>query len=210
MWRPLLTLVFHRGILLAVALFAISHKMDKQENTGVILKSRPISQLLAIFTDKVKETAEWQAINTASNSPVSSLLNIQNNPFISICAIAKKILPLSTSYVLLLISNLFLLLLLWEMVKIMSQIGEAVDGVAACTLLLFWPSSYELSLGSSVVFTAWAMTFTVRKAINNHWIFCGCGLALALWSELSAVALVPLLIYLFWYFERHFQLSVVV
>jgi hypothetical protein len=54
------------------------------------------------------------------------------------------------------------------------------------------------------------MTFTVRKAINNHWIFCGCGLALALWSELSAVALVPLLIYLFWYFERHFQLSVVV
>ena len=94
------------------------------------------------------------------------------------------------------------LLFLWELNLLASRMALPEVASSAGILAVLWMTSYELSLGSNLSLTCYLVTLIFRAAIDSQWIFTGAGLALLALTDRMALGFLPVLIYLFWHFNR--------
>src|SRR5262249_25088248 len=79
--------------------------------------------------------------------------------------------------------------------------------VSGAILMVLWPTSYELSLGSTLSLSCFLVALALRHALDNQWFVAGLALGLLALFEPIAVGLMPLVLYVVWYFQRHFPIG---
>jgi hypothetical protein len=203
MWRVLLALFFHRLLLFIVALITINNNMVHQPTNGKSFRIENTSVLIHQFLNKIHETPEAVAMAKLSQLPLSQVFRETKQPFLWICRllVGGAHLPISVSLILL--SNVFLFFFLWELFTLINRMATPETSVTAVILVLLWPTSYELSLGSALSLTCCLATLVVRHALDNEWFIGGIGLGILALVDPLAAGLLPLLLFLFWYFQRH-------
>jgi hypothetical protein len=107
---------------------------------------------------------------------------------------------------LLFLSNIFLFLFLWELNALFNRMVTPDVATSATILIVLWPTCYELSLGSTMAMSCFLVALAVRHALDNQWFIGGLGLGGLALVEPMAIGLLPLILYVFWYFQRHFPM----
>jgi hypothetical protein len=129
------------------------------------------------------------------------------NPFLWLGRWMAGIFHLSPVAALLILSNLFFFLFLWELNALFNRMVTPDVATAAAVLIVLWPTSYELSLGSTMAMSCFFVALAVRHALDNQWFIGGLGLGGLALVEPMAIGLLPLILYIFWYFQRHFPIA---
>lgn len=209
MWKACLVLVGHRLLLLVAAFLAINASVPRPEGAN-LPRLLPIRDLGSRFHARVHEGAEFAELAKLLEAPPSVVFSLTKNPFLWVARLLCALTGLSSFACLLFLSNLFLLLLVRELVALASRMTTMDVAEAGAILFVVWPTSYELGLGSSLSLACLLSTLAVREAIDNKWLIGGAAIALLTLMDPFALGLLPLMIYLFWYFQRHFQLPQVV
>ncbi len=202
MWKIFLTFVFHRFLLFAIAIITINAKISPQNSGRVIRPFQSQSVLLHKFMERVEEGSEVRALSVLNQQPVGKMFELTQDPFLWISRFVSFTLQINSVYSVLIVSNLLLLLFLWELNTLGSRLAlpEVASGAGILTVL--WMTSYELSLGSNLSLSCFLVTMLFRTAIDSQWFFAGIGLGLLALNDRIAIGIAPLLIYLFWYFQR--------
>lgn len=206
MWKVFLAYVCHRALLFFMALATINATLAPSSTKRI----QPTPVLLSQFVDKVGQTTEARVVEALSQKPISSLFSETRNPFYWIAVLVKNVTGLSSAIVILILSNLFCLLFLWELYALTSRMSLPEVAVGTAALAMLWITSYELSLGSYQSLTCFLVALAVRHALDNTWLLGGIALGLLAITDLLAVGLIPLLLILFWYYQRHEQMGDVV
>jgi hypothetical protein len=203
MWRALLSLITSRFILLVVACLAVNHQMSGPKTGGVWPGIRPTGVLLReVFGRISSRNPEVTTVNVLRGSSFASVFHYTHNPFLWLAHWTVKITHARTLPVLILFSNLFLLLFLSEIHALLSRIVTSEIAAATPILVVLWPTSYELSAGSSLAMSCWLLTLAIRSSMDNRWLVGGLALGGLALTEPLAAGLLPLMIYLFWFFQR--------
>lgn len=105
--------------------------------------------------------------------------------------------------ILILLSNFFFLLFLWELSALVGRLAIVEVGTTAAILMVLWVTSYELTLGSSLVVPCLCLTMAVRHAIDDRWLVTGLGLAVLCYLEPFGILILPVLLIYLWQFQRH-------
>jgi hypothetical protein len=192
MWKVFLAFVSHRALLVAVALAAAHFSSKPAVNTSVY-------RLLA---EKVAEGPEVPVVESLSQKPFFQAMKETRNPFHWVAVSTTALFGIPAPIALLILSNIFLLLFLGQLVALFNRMVTSDIAVLGATFVVLWPTSYELSLGSSLSLVCFFLTLSVRMALEQKWGLAGVSLlGLALMDPI-AMALVPLYGYLFWSVQR--------
>lgn len=202
MWRILLAFLGHRLLLLAVALFAINAKISPQFSGRPIRPIQPRAILFNELTKKISEGAEVKALMTLNQHPLTQVFELTQDPFLWLARLGSVFWLEHPVLVIIVLSNLFLLLFLRELYLLASRMALPEIASGAAILAILWMTSYELSLGSNLSLSCFLVTLLFRAAIDNEWIFAGAAFALLAFVDRLALGFLPLMIYLFWYFNR--------
>ena len=103
--------------------------------------------------------------------------------------------PLSPVQALLLMSNIFLLLFLWEMYSLFSRMVTPETASTATILIVLWPTTYELSLGSTLSMTCFLLALCMRHALDNRWLVVGFALESGLTGSFGHRSLADVALY---------------
>lgn len=216
MWKVLLSLISQRLILLAVAFIAINQTIpsvrqpvspNERQPVSIVPKVHPTPVLWQKLLVRVAETPEGSRLNDLMRVPLTKVFRATSNPFLWICRWVAGMTPLSPIQTLLLVSNTFLLLFLWEMYALFSRMVTPDIASNATILVVLWPTTYELSLGSTLAMTCFLLALCVRHALDNRWLVVGLALGMLALLDPVAIGILPLLLYMFWYYQRHFPLG---
>ncbi len=199
MWKVFLAFACHRLILLFVAFAAINASMAPVSSKRI----QSTSALMEQFKNKIAMTREAQVLDTLAPLPYAKIISETKNPFYWIGSFLKKVTPLTSASLVLILSNLFCLLFLWELYALTSRMALPEVAVSTAIFALLWVTSYELSLGSYQSLTCLLVVLVVRHALDNTWLIGGLALGLLAVTDLIAVGLIPLLLILFWHYQRH-------
>jgi hypothetical protein len=202
MWKIFLALVSHRFLLLAIALFTINAKISPQISGRVIRPFQSKTVLFHKFVERVGQGSEVKALTALNQAPASKVFELTQDPFLWFGRFLSLVFPDNSVLIVIIFSNLFLLLFLWELNSLASRMALPEVASGTGVLAVLWMTSYELSLGSNLSLTCYLVTLIFRSVIDNEWIFTGAGLALLAFSDRIALGLLPILIYLFWHFQR--------
>lgn len=164
-----------------------------------------MSQLWAGFQRRISDTRELSALKVLDARPASQVFRYSYNPFMWMARWLNGILGGSPLLTLLLLSNALLLLFLGELNALFNRMATPDVASAATILVILWPTSYELSLGSSFTLSCFLATLAIRGALDNQWLFSGLALAVLGLAEPLVVGLLPIILFIFWYFQRHFR-----
>ena len=77
----------------------------------------------------------------------------------------------------------------------------------AATFVLLWPTSYELSLGSSLPLAGFFLALSLRQALEQNWWMAGLGAAALALLDSIAITVFPVFVYLFWGVQRFLPLA---
>jgi hypothetical protein len=207
MWRVLLALLFHRLLLLIVALISVNNAMVHRPGVGKSVHVEPVGILIRTVFEKVRETPEAQELERLDQVPLLKVFVATKQPFLWVGSFIHRITHLPISLTVIFISNFFLFFFLWELFALVNRMVTPDTAVSAVILVLLWPTSYELSLGSALSLTSLLAVFAVRHSLDSEWLLAGVGLALLALVDPIAAGLAPLMIYMFWYFQRGFPLQ---
>ena len=202
MWKILIAFLTHRFLLLLVCLFAINAKISPQNSGRAIRPIQPRAILFQELNKKISEGSEVRALSMLNQHPVSQVFQLTQDPFLWL---ARGISFLWQDHALLtviILSNLFFLLFLRELYLLSSRMALPEVASGAGILAILWMTSYEMSLGSNLSLGCFLVTFIFRSAIDNDWIFAGLGFALLAFTDRLALGLLPLIVFLFWHFNR--------
>lgn len=177
MWRITLSLITHRFFILVVALSAI-HLTSAQ--------SQPVSVLWNTFIDKVAQSSEATQIMDETTP--------SKDPFILLARFIKKTLQVQPSILILVLSNLFLFLFLWELNAFINSLALPDVAVNTCILVILWLTSYELSFGSSLSLSCLLTVLVLRSANDDRWLVGGLCLAALAITKPLALFLIPFLL----------------
>lgn len=202
MWKIFLAFVSHRFLLLAIALFTINAKISPQYSGRAIRPFQPRAVLFQKFVERIEQGPEVRALAALNQAPASKVFELSQDPFLWICRFLSLALQNNAVLSAVIISNLFLLLFLWELNSLASRMALPEVASGAGVLAVLWMTSYELSLGSNLSLTCYLVTLIFRSILDNEWIFTGAGLALLAFTDRLALGLLPILLYLFWHFQR--------
>lgn len=207
MWKVFLGFVFHRIVLYGISLAVMSYAISHQEKTSDLPPFTPNSSLNAKLMARVAELPEAQAIASWQTRPqlFPQLITEGRHPFIWLGVLLSRFLGVSPSLAIVILSNLFFLLLLWELYQCLSRISSEEIASLAGIFVVFWPTSYELSLGSGFSADAFFIVWATRLAIDDKWWLCGLSLFLLGVSDAAMVGLLPLILCWFWFYTRHYQ-----
>lgn len=184
MWRVLLSLIVHRFLLLVIALSAIY--------VGLPLEEKNLNVSWSQFLEKVSQSKEAQAIQSLSEDSIGSVIKKENDPYLWIGKILVSLLPMQPASVILILSNLFLILFLWELNRLVNSMALPDVAVDTCILVILWLTSYELSLGSSLSLSCFLCALILRGANDGRWLSCGLSLGLlALTQPFAIFLLIP-------------------
>ncbi len=206
MWKVFLAFVCHRALLFFIALTTINATLAPTSTK----KIQPTKVLVAHFIEKVGQTTESKMVDNLSQNSLSSLFTETRNPFYWIAVPIKSTTGMSSALIILILSNIFCLLFLWELYTLTSRMALPEVAVGTAALAMLWITTYELSLGSYQSLTCFLVMLVIRHALDNTWLLGGLALGLLAVTDLLAVGLVPLLVILFWYYQRHEQMGDVV
>lgn len=208
MWRVFLSFATHRIVLFAVALLAINAGLNSTQKTGKLLQ--PFSALTAQFNSRISAVPDIRAIENLRPKPFVAAFKENKNPFHWLGYVLSRFLgfsPLVAGY---LLSNLFFLLFLFEVYRMLNLVVTTDISRSALYCMVFWPTSYEMSIGSSVSLTCFLTASALRQAVQQRWFSVGIACAFLSFTEDWLIALVPLLALLFIYIQRHFQMRMVI
>lgn len=203
MWKVLLAFLSHRLVLFLVALLVINSSFNS--GSGPLI--HPFSQLLGQFHTRVAEGSEAVALRELMQAPMGRVFAATYNPLLWIARWTCGLLRLSPVTALLLLSNFFCILFLWQLNSLFNRMVTPDVAASATILVILWPTSYELSLGSTLVVSCFLVALLLHHALENQWFVAGIALGLLAIYEPLAAGLMPLALYIFWYFQRHFPLS---
>ncbi len=197
----LLILVGHRLFLWLIALIAVTGDFAGMLSWG---RHREVWQACL---DRVAQTPE--AGELSSRLSGLSWLESARDPFITLSFALMKLTGLSPSAVLVLLSNLFLVLFLVELYRLLSRSVLPEAAYATAVLAILWPASFELGLGSRLAFECWLLNLSLRCLLDNRWLYVGLGFGGFLLYDHRAIWFLPLVLYFFMYFQRHFHTTIV-
>lgn len=210
MWKVSLALIGHRLLLLIVALLAVNVHLVSLLPDHAGPKLLPSDQLFTGFLKRVNEGQEFVEMERLSAQSPKEVFKTTHNPFLWSVRWAMSLTGMRAQTALLLFSNLFLLLFLSELVALLNRMGTTDVAEGAAMLMVLWPTSFEMSLGDSSALMAFLMTLVVRQAIDNRWLIAGLSLFFLGLMDPMVLGLLPMLVYFFWFFQRHFQVQQVI
>lgn len=199
MWKVFLAFACHRLFLLFLIFASINATLAPNSEKRI----QSTSVLKEHFIQKIALTPEAGAIDNFAQVSLTQVFSQTKNPFYWIGTLIKKITPFKSAWIILILSNLFCLLFLWELYALTSRMTLPEVAVGTAVLTILWITSYELSLGSYQSLTCFLVVLVVRHALDNTWLLAGLGLGLLALTDFIAIGLVPLLILLFWHYQRH-------
>jgi len=205
MWRVLLAFGFHRLLLFIIALLTLNSNSPNSHSSGILPNFESFSTLREQFLKRVSEGPEIETLATLSNTSMGGVLAMTHNPFLWLGHWLSHLTGLSPVVSLILLSNLFFLLFLRELNELLTRMITADVAATTPILVVLWPTSYEMSLGSTLSLTCLLSTMAIRFALDDKWYVVGIAVALLFGVDPLAIGLIPLLIFIFWYFQRHFQ-----
>jgi len=205
MWRAILALTVQRFLLLSVAFLAINLQLDRSQGGGVRIRSwNEVKPILLSLTERLDE---WRELEESRTHPATQVLSVSKNPVVWLSRVLADFLRWPSASILILVSNLLFLWFLWSLNSLFNHLAMPDEASDATILAALWVTSYEFSLGSSVVFFGLASTWCLQGALDNRWWLAGIGVAGLLLQEPVGVAYLPYLLMVFFYFQRHFMLS---
>lgn len=190
---------------LLVIAFAVINYNFATEPGGSFWKLKPVSVLWSALETKISDVPELSELKSVLGTSMLQVFRVSHNPFIWIGKIVANMTGLSPMLVLILLSNVFFLLFLAELIALLSRMVTTDIATAAAVLMILWPTSYEMSLGADLSLRCFLVTASLRYTLDNQWLAGGISIALLALIEPLAIGLIPLFLYLFWYFQRHFQ-----
>lgn len=199
MARVLYILALHRVGLFFLALVVINASLPSRG-----FKIHSVSRLMSVFSQKVSRVPEVQTLSRVRRMSTSRMMRVTQNPFLWICKWTNNLLGLSPFWCLVLFSNIFLFLFLSELVSLLSRMVTTSVAAGVGIYAVLWPTSYELSLGSSFVFACYCGTAAIKFGLSNQWLQAGIALGALALVDPIAYGLVPLLGYMFYFYQRQF------
>lgn len=207
MWKVSLALIGHRLLLLVVALLAINVHLASLAPANAGPRLLPTATLWTGFVQRVHEGQEFQEMEKLSAVSPKEIFRATRNPFLWATRWLMSLTGMRSQTALLLLSNLFLILFLSELVALLNRMGTPDVAEGAAMLMVLWPTSFEMSLGDSSALMAFLVTLIVRQAIDNRWLIAGLALFFLGLMDPIVLGLLPMLIYFFWFFQRHYQVQ---
>lgn len=204
MWRIFLALVSHRAVLYVVALIGINVSLTPPGSENRALPViQPIAVLQNHFATRIAAVPEMRQLEEWRHRSVIETIESHRNPFLWICRMWMGVTGWSVLSTVFLLSNLFLFFFLFQMFSIFNLLVTTDISRTAAYWIVFWPTSYELSLGSPVSFSCLLLATVLRSAVDQKWWLAGVSSALLLVSESWFLGMLPLLAALFWWHQRH-------
>jgi len=191
--------------MVVVALLAVNVHLTSLTPPGTGPKLLPTNALWDGFMKRVGEGQEFQDMERLSTVAPKEVFKATRNPFLWAARWTTALTGMQARWVLILLSNLFLFLFLAELTALINQMGTTDVAEGAALLMVVWPTSFEMSLGDSSALMAFLVTTIIRQAIDNRWLLAGLALFFLALMDHIALGLLPMLIYFFWFFQRHFQ-----
>lgn len=187
MWRVNLSLITHRFLILVVALSALHFQESSQSDSLTLTWTH--------FIEKISASKEATELSSLSSDYLGAMFSKTKDPFLWLGNIITHIFHWSPETTILILSNLFLLLFLWELNLLVNSMALPDVAVDTCLLVILWLTSYELSLGSSLSLSCFLSVLTLRSANDRRWFICGLSLAtLALTKPFALFLFVPIII----------------
>ena len=187
MWRVTLSLVIHRFLILVVALSAL-HFQGAPESPS-------IGTTWTHFLEKVSASKEATELTALAPESMAVMFSKTKDPFLWLGNILTHSLNWPSETVILILSNLFLFLFLWELNLLVNSMALPDVAVDTCLLVILWLTSYELSFGSSLSLSCFLSVLILRCANDQRWLICGIALALlALTKPFALFLFVPIAI----------------
>ncbi len=205
MWRVILAFGFHRVLLFIVALLTLNSALPSSHSSGILPNFAPYSSLQELFLKRVSDGSEISAMTSLAGVSFGGVFAVTHNPFLWLGHWMNRITGISPVVCLILFSNIFFILFLRELNELLNRMITSDVAAATPILVILWPTSYEMSLGSSLALTCLLITMAIRFALDDKWYVVGIALALLAGTDPVAIGLVPLVLFIFWYFQRHFQ-----
>jgi hypothetical protein len=206
MWKILVGLTTHRIFLIAIAFVAINQSLQPDVQTA-LPKIFSFSTLWGEFQKTVSETPEVSAVERLMALPLAEVIRNPPHPFLFLCRLMAGTLGMSAFYTVLFFSNLFLLLFLSELYGIFCRTSTTESAFAGVAFLILWPTTFELSLGSSLSLSCYLSALAVNQSFEQRWFGVGIAVALLSMSDSIVLALLPFLFFIFWTIQRHFPLT---
>jgi len=194
---PYFYLVTHR-LILVLTLFLIFKSQSEAPSFGSFLES------------KLSNTYEMEKYSVVANAPAQNVFSMTSNPFYWITRWLSHWFGLSALVALILVSNLFVLAWMWELYQLLRRLTTETEASSTLVLLVFWPTSYEWSMGSSIPFLGFLTAVAFRHTMDNRWFFTGLAVAALGLVDNLAWLILPFLGIVFWFFQKHFQWTAIV
>lgn len=163
MWKVFLAFVTHRFFLFMVATLTLQYGHTPLNRGNVLHR----------FLSRVAQGAEARSIEKWSKQSTARVLTETRNPFHWICLAVKRMSGWQTAVCLLVVSNLFLFLFLSQLFSLFTRMVTTDVSTLATSFVLLWPTSYELSLGSSLTLACFLGAFSLREALEQKWWAAG-------------------------------------
>ncbi len=195
MWKVFLAFTAHRLLLLVVAFYALSASGPKNHSHW------------ERFLDRVAQGPEARAVHDLSRDSVSQVVSKSRNPFQWAVVLLAHFSGWQTTVCLLIVSNFFFLFFLFELFGLFNRMVTTDVSTLGAIFVLLWPTSYELSVGSSLTLACFLLTFTLRRALDQNWWLAGLASATLSLMDPIALALLPVYAYLFWGVQRFLPLA---
>jgi hypothetical protein len=197
MWKVFLAFLTHRAFLVLVAVFAatVSGKLGK-------------TPILEKLVEKAAAGPEVAAVNRLAGLSFKDAVYQTRNPFYWMAAAVTSLSGWRLAVVFMVLSNVFLLFFLNELVALFNRMVTSDISRLGAIFVLLWPTSYELSLGSSLTLVCFLLTLSIRTALEQKWLASGvAALGLATMDPI-AITLLPVYLYLFWSVQRFLERGV--
>ncbi len=207
MWKVCLAFVGQRSLLIIAAFLSINAHLAPDPHTKGMVALHPMSEIVVDFMKTLHELPEVVRVEQLTSQSLTKFSVLTASPYVWLAKLLVSITGISALGSLLLLSNLFFLLFLTEVYQLATRTAMEDTAVLAASLAVIWPSSYEMSLGASTVWVAFLMLVTLRRAVDGQWLISGITLGLLTLSDSVSLGLLPVLLYLFWYFQRHSPVS---
>lgn len=209
MWRVFLAFATHRAALYIVALLAINASLaPRMPGDRALPVIQPVGLLERHFKTRIMEVPEVRLLDELRVRPMRDTFVNYMNPYFWTSRLWMGLTGMSAISTVFLLSNLFFFLFLVELYKLLNLIVTTDISRAALYLTVFWPTSYELSLGSSTSLVCLLTTLCIRKAAEQSWGPAGLAAGLLVLWQSWALLLLPPVCALFWYVQRHFPSKV--
>ncbi|MBI1859339.1 MAG: hypothetical protein HYR96_00265 [Deltaproteobacteria bacterium] len=211
MWKVLLGFIVHRLVLIIIALGAINYSLNqKTPSQGRLPRIEATSVLVAELASRLRLVTEVETAQTLSALPLKQVFSANRHPFYWCVRIWGELTHMSPIASVVLLSNILFLLFLFETFILLSRMVLLETATWGTLLILFFPSSYEISMGSALSITLCLTAIALRRALDNQWFLTGLAVGVMALGDWIVIGWVPLLIYLFWYYQQHFQMVQVV